>query len=63
MTAIISAQASDSLAVDVSAKLVDRTAADGTETVEKQTQLQVVAGALTYGGGYTFLRSILYTEK
>jgi len=50
MAAIITAQGSDSLAVDVSAKLVDRPAADGTDTAEKETQRVVVAGALTYGG-------------
>jgi len=49
MPAIIAAQASDSLAVDVSAKLVDRPAADGTDAAENDTQSEVVVGALTYG--------------
>jgi hypothetical protein len=50
MPTIVVAQASDSLAINVSAKLVDQPAADGTETVEKGTQWEVVAGALTYVG-------------
>ena len=36
--------------MDVSAKLVDRPASDGIDTVEKGTQWEFVAGALTYGG-------------
>jgi len=47
MPAIIAAQASDSLAVEVSAKLGNRPAADGTDTAEKETQGEVVAGSLT----------------
>jgi hypothetical protein len=50
MPAIIAAQASDSLTLDVSATLVDRPATDGTDTTEKETQWEVVAGAWTYGG-------------
>jgi len=38
MPAIIAAQVSDSLAVDISAKLVDWPAADGTDTGEEETQ-------------------------
>jgi len=63
MPAIITAQASDSLAINVSAKLVDRPAAEGTDTAEKETQCEVVAGHCLREGGYTFLRSILYAEK
>jgi len=48
MPAIIAAQASDPLAADVSAKLVDRPVADGTDTAEEESQWKVVAGALTY---------------
>jgi len=48
MPAIIAAQASDSLAANVSAKLVDRPAAVSTESAQKETQWEVVAGALTY---------------
>jgi len=61
--AIIATQVSDSLVVDVSAKLVDRPAADGTDTTEKETQWDVVTEALTYGGGYMFLLSIPHAEK
>ena len=61
--AIIAAQASDCLAVDVSAKLVDRPAKDSKDTAEKETQWDVVEGALTYWGGYMFLRSIVSAEK
>jgi hypothetical protein len=38
MPPIIAAQASDSLAVNISAKLVDRPAADGRDSAEKKTQ-------------------------
>jgi len=48
MPAIIAAQASDSLDVDVSARLVDQLAADGTDTVGKETEWEVVVGELTY---------------
>jgi len=50
MPAIIAAQASDSLAVDVSAKLVDWPVADVADTTQKETQCEVVVGALTYWG-------------
>jgi len=48
--AIIDAQASDPLAVDVSAKLVDRPMIDGTDTAKEESQWTVVAGVLTYEG-------------
>jgi len=48
--AIIAAQASDALAVDISAKLVDRPAAVDTDTAGQQSQWIVVVGALTYEG-------------
>ena len=48
MPAIITAQASDSFAVNVSGKLVDQPASEGTDTAEKETQSEVFAGALTY---------------
>jgi len=50
MPAIIAAQASDFLAIDVFAKLVNRPVADSTDTAEKVTQWEVVVGALTYKG-------------
>jgi len=50
MPAIIAAQASHPLAADVSAKLVDRPVADGTDTAEEESQWKVVAGVLTYEG-------------
>jgi hypothetical protein len=50
MPAIIAAQASDPLAVDVSAKLVDRPMIDGTDTAKEESQWKVVAGVLTYEG-------------
>jgi hypothetical protein len=50
MPAIIAAQASDSLAVDVSAKLVDRPMIDGTDTTKEESQWKVIAGVLTYEG-------------
>jgi hypothetical protein len=50
MPAIIAAQASDTLAVDVSAKLVDRPMLDGTHTGQEESQWTVVAGGLTYSG-------------
>ena len=48
--AIITAQASDPLAVDISAKLVDRPMIDGTDTAKEEIQWKVVAGVLTYEG-------------
>jgi len=50
MAAIIAAQASDPLAVDISAKLVDRPMIDGTDTATEESQWLVVAGVLTYEG-------------
>jgi len=50
MPAIIAAQASDPLAVDVSAKLVDRPMIDGTDTAKEESQWKVLAGVLTYEG-------------
>jgi len=50
MPAIIAAQASDSLAVDVSAKLVERPMIDGTDTAEEESQWKVLAGVLTCEG-------------
>jgi hypothetical protein len=50
MPAIIEALASDPLAVDVSAKLVDRPLIDGTDTAEEESQSKVVAGVFTYEG-------------
>ena len=50
MPAIIAAQPSVPLAADVSAKLVDRPVADGTDSAEEETQWKVVAGVLTYEG-------------
>jgi len=47
---MIAVQASDSLAVNVSAKLVDWPAADYTVTAGKESQRNVVVGALTYQG-------------
>jgi hypothetical protein len=49
MPAIIAAQASDSLAVDISPYLADRPEVDSTDPTEKETQWKVVTGALTYG--------------
>jgi len=50
MPAIIAAQASDSLAVDVSAKVVNRPMIDGTDTAKEESQWKVVTGVLTYEG-------------
>jgi len=50
MPAIIAAQASDLLAADVSAKLVDRPTIEGTDTAKEEGQWKVVAGVLTYEG-------------
>jgi len=50
MPAIIVAQASNSLAVDILAKLVDATAADETDIGGKETHRKVLAGALSYEG-------------
>jgi hypothetical protein len=50
MPKIITAQASDTLAVDVSAELVNRPIADGTDTAGDVNYWTVVAGALTYKG-------------
>jgi hypothetical protein len=50
MPSIITAQASYSVAVYVSGMLVDLPAPDGTDSSEKETPWQVVAGALTYVG-------------
>ena len=50
MPAIIAPQASDPLAADVPAKLVDRPVADGTDAAEEESQWKVVAGVLTYEG-------------
>jgi hypothetical protein len=50
MPAIIAAQASDPLAVDVSAKLVDGPKTDGTDTAKEESQWKVIAGVLTYEG-------------
>jgi len=54
MAAIIAAQASDLLDVDVSAKLVDRPMIDGTDTAQEESQWKVVAGILTYEGRIYF---------
>jgi len=48
MSAIIAAQASDSLAVNISAKLVDQQMIEGTDTAKEESQWKVVAGVLTY---------------
>jgi len=50
MPAIMTVQASDLLAADIFAKLVDRPVADATDTVEEESQWTVVAGPLTYEG-------------
>jgi hypothetical protein len=50
MPAIIEAQASDPLAADISAKLLERPVADGTDTAEEESQWKVIAGVLTYEG-------------
>jgi len=50
MPAVIEAQASDLLAVDVSAKLVDQPIIHGTDTRTEESQWTVVAGVLTYKG-------------
>jgi len=50
MPAIITAQASDPLAADVSAMLVDRPMIEGTDTAKEESQWKVVAGVLTYDG-------------
>jgi len=50
MPAIIAAQASDRLAADVSAKLVDRPMIEGTDTAREESQWKVGAGVLTYEG-------------
>ena len=46
MPPIIAGQASNPLVADGSAKLVDRPVADGTDTVEEESQWKVIAGAL-----------------
>ena len=48
MLAIITAQTSDCLAVNISAKLVDWSIADGTDMVGEENKWKVVVGALTY---------------
>ena len=48
MTAMIVAQATDSLGVDVLAKLVDQLMIDGTDTAKPASQSKVVAGVSTY---------------
>jgi len=48
--AIIEAQASDPLAGDVSAKIVDQSVIDGTDTAKEEYKWKVVAGVLTYDG-------------
>jgi hypothetical protein len=48
MPAVITAQASDPLAADISAKLVDRPMIVGTDTAKEESQWKVVAGVLTY---------------
>ena len=50
MPAVIVAQASDPLAVDVSAMLVDHPTIDSTDTTKEESQWKVVAGVLTYEG-------------
>jgi hypothetical protein len=50
MPALIAAQASNSLVVDILTKLVDQSAADGKDTAVKESQWKVVVGALTYEG-------------
>jgi len=50
MPVIIAAQASASVVVDISAKLVDRPAADRTDSAVKEIQWEVITGALTCGG-------------
>jgi hypothetical protein len=54
MPAIIEAQASDNMAVDVSAKLVDRPMTDGTDHAKEDSQWKVVAGVVTYNGRIYF---------
>jgi len=50
MPAILAAQASESSAVDVSAKLVDRPMIDSTDNAKEESQWKVVTGVLTYEG-------------
>jgi len=50
MPAIIVAQASDTLAVDVSVKLVDRPMIDGMDTAKEERQWKIVAGVFTNEG-------------
>jgi len=50
MPAIMTEQASDLLAANVLAKLVDRPVADATDTAEEESQWKVIAGPLTYEG-------------
>jgi hypothetical protein len=50
MPAIIAAQASDPLAVDVPAKLFARRMIDATDTAQEESKWKVVAGVLTYEG-------------
>jgi len=50
MLAIIVAQASDPLAADVSAKLVDQPMIEGTATAKEESHWKVLAGVLTYKG-------------
>jgi len=50
MTAIISAHGSNPVAVDVSAKIVDRPMICGSDTAKEETQWKVVAGVLSYEG-------------
>jgi len=51
---LIAAQASVPLAVDLSAKLVDRLMIDGTDTMKEESQWKVVVGVLTYEGRIYF---------
>lgn len=48
MAAIIAAQASDSLTVDISVKLLQQTATDGKNTIRMLSQWSVIAVALNY---------------
>jgi len=50
MPAIIAAQRSDPLAVDVWAKLVDRAMIDGTHIAQDESEWKVMAGVLNYEG-------------
>jgi hypothetical protein len=48
IAAIITAQVSDPLAVDVSAKLVEQAIRDGTDTAKEERQWNDIVGVLTY---------------